>query len=533
MLYYETRRTPFRRILHEYCVENFVYAMRYVANHRLLKFERSWWMAWLVTSLVACVVAVVQLYHKWDANPVVIVYAPKFIPIYTVPFPAITICPLTKTPVDQFNLTHAYQQVQNGVTLDEERELKLRALAHVCPFSHNWKRFDPREDEKIFQTLRSMALPKEIVAQWCLWRFKTVDCSDMITETLTDDGICYTFNALPANQMYRAGVISPEFLAFTNASTVRSNWTQEKGYRRNAGLHTYPHRPLSNGMFSGLFMVLSVRHIDQEFLCRGAYTGYKLTVHPPDEIALTGDRFLRLNNFDVIELTFTPNALYTARDLHDASPTRRKCFFNHERYLRFFNHYNQANCIAECVSNYTLKKCGCVKFLMPRTATMKICDASKIACYSNILKEVFEDVFYSEQHNKLTACQCLPACNSVRYQAEISRMPFYFKEFAHVAGPSFDRYEGYDPAILMLSFKHRHYLPVWRRPMLSLTDVVAKFGGLFALLMGASVMSVGEILYYCCIRPLRRERFPRLAINRIFVLPWAAHRNPFRVPRNY
>lgn len=198
----------------------------------------------------------------------VIVYSAKLVPIYTVPFPAITICPLTKARVDQFNLTHAYQQLQNGTTLDEDRELKLRALAHVCPFSSNWKQFEAREDEKVFQTLRNMAIPKEIIAQLCMWRQKTVNCGDLITETLTDDGICYTFNALPANQLYRVGVISSDFLAFTNATTVQSNWTQDKGYRRNAGLHTYPHRPMSNGLISGLYMVLSVRQIDQEFLCR-------------------------------------------------------------------------------------------------------------------------------------------------------------------------------------------------------------------------------------------------------------------------
>lgn len=44
---------------------------------------------------------------------------------------------------------------------------------------------------------------------------------------------------------------------------------------------------------------------------------------------------------------------------------RRQCFFNNERYLRFFKLYTQANCELECLTNHTLKECSCVKFSMP------------------------------------------------------------------------------------------------------------------------------------------------------------------------
>ncbi|XP_038106269.1 pickpocket protein 28-like [Culex quinquefasciatus] len=131
MLHYEFKRTPFRQVLWEFCKENGVLAVRYASDRSLLKIERSWWILWIAAAFAACGFSVIQMYHKWDENPVVIVYAPKFAPISTVPFPAITMCPLSKARVDQFNLTQTYELLRSGTSLDRTRERKFRALAHV------------------------------------------------------------------------------------------------------------------------------------------------------------------------------------------------------------------------------------------------------------------------------------------------------------------------------------------------------------------------------------------------------------------
>ncbi|XP_052563931.1 uncharacterized protein LOC128092889 [Culex pipiens pallens] len=105
--------------------------------------------------------------------------------------------------------------------------------------------------------------------------------------------------------------------------------------------------------------------------------------------------------------------------------------------------------------------------LAARAPGMRVCDASKINCYlAKILATVnsFRSVAYDEQ---------------------------------------------YSPAAMIISFKERHYLSLWRRELISTTDALAKLGGLIALLLGASAISLGELLYFCCVRPLRRERGPR------------------------
>lgn len=128
MLHYRTKRTPIRGILREYCAENFVTAIKFLADHQLLKVEKLWWTAWIVVAFVGSCFCVVAMYHKWEADPVVLAYAPRFVPISTIPFPAITVCPLSKIRVEEFNLSSAFEMVDRGIKLDEERYVKLRLL---------------------------------------------------------------------------------------------------------------------------------------------------------------------------------------------------------------------------------------------------------------------------------------------------------------------------------------------------------------------------------------------------------------------
>lgn len=39
---------------------------------------------------------------------------------------------------------------------------------------------------------------------------------------------------------------------------------------------------------------------------------------------------------------------------------KRGCYFENERYLRYFRIYTQRNCERECDSNNTFSFCGCV-----------------------------------------------------------------------------------------------------------------------------------------------------------------------------
>ncbi|XP_021711601.1 pickpocket protein 28 isoform X2 [Aedes aegypti] len=494
--------STWKRLNKEWQKENSIRAYAHLANRRLTLFERIFWFACIIATAVACWLSVSNVYTKWRENPVVIAYAPRFSPVSTIPFPAITICPLTKTRVEAFNLSEVYEIVSKGAPLDEVKEKQLRALAHVCPCSNHWRNYSAVADESIVETLQNISLPFEETLLMCLWQTKRVPCRHLFTETLVDDGICYTFNELLSNETYRTNAISRDFTSF-GTEAVQSRWSLETGYEPQAGLYAFPRRALSNGFQAGLTVMPMVRKIDQEFLCRGPYTGYKFAVHSPGEIPLTGDKFYRLNTLNSITLTITPRITKTSQELRSVAPSRRRCFFNDERPLRFFRTYSSNNCFLECIANFTLEKCHCVKFSMPRTADTKVCDASKIDCYFNI----YQDMYRHKVANALSGnkCNCLPPCNSLEYDVEMSQFPFNFHELATAMRmPAFE-YDQMDAAVMFVGLKARHYLPMWRRELMGITDAVAKLGGIFALLLGASMLTFAECVYYHCVRPLRRE----------------------------
>lgn len=75
------------------------------------------------------------------------------------------------------------------------------------------------------------------------------------------------------------------------------------------------------------------------------------------------------------------------------------------------------------------------------------------------------------------------------------------------------------PSILIVSYRSKWTLPLVRRELLGWSDLLAKLGGLFGLMMGASVISLLEIFYYCLIRPWRNEDADDAQRFR-HVLPW-------------
>lgn len=85
----------------------------------------------------------------------------------------------------------------------------------------------------------------------------------------------------------------------------------------------------------------------------------------------------------------------------------------------------------ECLSNYTLRKCGCVKFSAPRSHNTPICNSPKIECYENAEK-MYVYPTQVEIHDQLIAlpgCNCLPSCTIITYnveatQAKINMYPY-------------------------------------------------------------------------------------------------------------
>lgn len=53
-------------------------------------------------------------------SPVIVSFATKESPIYTIPFPAVTICPMVKADKEIFNFTNAVHRKWDNLSLTKE-----------------------------------------------------------------------------------------------------------------------------------------------------------------------------------------------------------------------------------------------------------------------------------------------------------------------------------------------------------------------------------------------------------------------------
>lgn len=208
-----------------------------------------------------------------------------------------------------------------------------------------------------------------------------------------------------------------------------TQWNLQDGYNMSVAINeTYPHRVFGAGARAGFFALLKLNDTDAEYVCRGPVQGFKVLLHVPGEVPQVSKHYFRVPLLEEVLISVKPNMITTSENLRHYTPWDRQCYFSDERDLRFFKIYTQRNCELECLSNYTMSKCGCVKFSLPRDRNTPICGARSIACYNEaedvLLEQFFKDGLDKEKIKDETGCNCLPACTSIAYDAEISQAKF-------------------------------------------------------------------------------------------------------------
>lgn len=81
-------------------------------------FERIFWICIFLLSIFWCFRFMYDAWHKWEENPVIINFNEKPTFVWEIPFPAITICPETKTVRKIFNYTKMCNIARTGTHFD-------------------------------------------------------------------------------------------------------------------------------------------------------------------------------------------------------------------------------------------------------------------------------------------------------------------------------------------------------------------------------------------------------------------------------
>lgn len=143
-----------------------------------------------------------------------------------------------------------------------------------------------------------------------------------------------------------------------------TNWSLENGYTNENREDAYPMRLFKTGKNTGLTLWLAVRNFDFQSRCTGTDEGFKITLSMPGEAGQMSKHVYHLPLAESATISVKSQIITTSEGLRNYNPKQRQCFYNSERQLRFFRIYTQNNCEIECLSNFTKKSCGCVKFSM-------------------------------------------------------------------------------------------------------------------------------------------------------------------------
>lgn len=79
-----------------------------IFNPIFIQKHRIWWIIAFGLSLYFCGTLIHNVWIKWDQSPVIVSFAEKTTPVWAIPFPAVTVCPETKSYMNKLNFTDAY-----------------------------------------------------------------------------------------------------------------------------------------------------------------------------------------------------------------------------------------------------------------------------------------------------------------------------------------------------------------------------------------------------------------------------------------
>ncbi|XP_058826840.1 pickpocket protein 28-like [Topomyia yanbarensis] len=510
-------RTGLRDLFREYCSTSTVHGVSYISSRRS-RLERIWWFVVIVLAVYGCGRLIEKVYRKWDENPVIVSFDEQPTPVWTIPFPAITICPAAKIRSELMNFTESFYRFAYGTrneTLDQASLDELLAVLQICDrFFHSSVQnlsFDGvKSTVDLVSVLRRLSILQNDTFMMC--KMHGFSCSKMFTQTITEEGVCFTYNGFSQNDMFRKGVLHGDYEYLTETKTV-TNWSLEDGFKFGTPLGSHPIRAFGAGFGAGLTVQLMSFNSDIEQHCREEQ-GFKVMLHSPNDYPRVQKNFVLVTLARDITIAVRPLIVRTADALRSYSPKRRQCYFSWERELKFFRIYSQSNCELECITNFTLKICGCVKFSMPRSNGTRMCSTWEMKCVLGAQPKLLKK--YAQQRlknlgNFAVPCNCIPSCTALLYDAEITQSTYDFQRtlelrYAPIWPPIRDFISKKQISKLGIYFKEAMFLSSKRNEVYGTIDFVANCGGILGLCLGISLFSLVELLYYCLVRPLMLVR---------------------------
>ncbi|XP_020647763.3 acid-sensing ion channel 4 isoform X1 [Pogona vitticeps] len=161
-----------------------------------------------------------------------------------------------------------------------------------------------------------------------------------------------------------------------------------------------------------------------------------------------------------------------------------------EQVLPGYDSYSIAACRLQCEKEAVVRNCQCRMVHMPGNETI---------CSPNVYIECADHTLDAAVEDSQERCVCPTPCNMTRYGKEISMVRIPNKGSARYLARKYNRNETYireNFLVLDIFFEALNYESIEQKKAYNLAGLLGDIGGQMGLFIGASVLTVLEILDY-------------------------------------
>lgn len=240
--------------------------------------------------------------------------------------------------------------------------------------------------------------------------------------------------------------------------------------------------PVKGGIDKSLEVKLKKGKLDQSRKClHNAFI-----VHSPFELPMIFKdyEFCEFTYGMSMEVLIEPEVITSDEYLMSRyTKEERYCIFDEDVNLKYFKVYTQKNCEIECLTDVVIKNCNCVPFYLISEENVLTCSTQHMKCVKYYEFYALQD---QERFDVYKSCNCLPACNSVKYNYEIISKNIQNRS--------------HDDISIKFKFKDSHCTSYRRYQQFTALEFVSESGGILGLLAGSSLLSIVELIYFCTVR---------------------------------
>ncbi|XP_066999983.2 sodium channel protein Nach [Anabrus simplex] len=423
------------------------------------------WLGALCTSLLGTYYLLFASWNAYQYNAVSFTMDTTYL-TWNTSFPAVSVCEIDFREMS--DKVFSYADEKFGKSRDMSIVGCLRDVAYFtgkcfsCP-SCNRSYFHPSEFTRIVEEIRAPC--SELLAN-CVWNGQPFDCCSNFLPLQTEWGVCYVINSLQTRKYNSLDHRKPELIS--NFSTGPGKLEFEANENIMISFHSPEDVPYSG-------------------MARAQY-----------EDLMLGQDFAMI--FQVKEIMNDPA-------LRAVSVAQRGCVFPDEISLVSYPYYSYSACLLQCRAEAQIKLCNCTHHFMPLRYNDTTCSIDGLMCFSRNLDEL-NGLKVQGSLKPGLFCDCKPSCTEPEYNVvwkSTDRSEDY-DEFVYTSEEEEEEEEEYDKTENTFTTKvslQLNALPTVRfkrNVVRTVLDLVVSMGGTAGLFLGASLLSLVELVMFICIR---------------------------------